>query len=68
MKFPFTYHSKNNGRLVCISLDDHYTIDHIEVWDELQCRWRQITPDNAAYHTYIDDFRSELAAYDSKSI
>ena len=62
MKFPFTYHSKKNDRLVSLNIDDHDQIFDIEVWDELNNRWLQIPEDTTYYNDYLIDLQNTFTS------
>lgn len=60
MRFPFTYHSKKDHQLVCIDLDDQYQVMNIEVWDESNQHWRNVSGTSPVYADYLSDFQEEL--------
>lgn len=61
MKFPFTYHSEQDHRLLCANMDEQYQLMHLEIWDDLRSHWQPISPENGKYAAYLTDLRQELA-------
>ena len=60
MKFPFTYHSKQDHALVCAYLDDAYQVVDLEAWDEINQHWITIPDNTNLYAEYLTDLHTEL--------